>query len=100
MIELDMIEAALSEVIDPEIGLPITELGLVYGVEATDGHVVVEMTTTTPLCPLGSYLGAEVERRLADVPGVEAAEVRFTHDPPWGPERIRPAGRRALGWPA
>lgn len=89
----------LSGVIDPELGIPVTDLGLVYRVQVADGAVTVEMTTTTPVCPLGEYLTGIVESRLLDLPGVERVDVRVVFDPPWTPERMSPAARTLLGWP-
>ncbi len=87
----------LSQVIDPELGLPITDLGLIYGVEIDDGTVTVDMTTTTPVCPLGSYLAQEAEARLRALAGVDRAVVRAVHEPPWSPELMSERARTILG---
>lgn len=89
---------ALDEVIDPELGVPITELGLVYDVQITDGVVAVEMTTTTPVCPLGSYMQMEIERRLGGYPDVTSVQVAIVHSPPWHPDLMSDTARRMLGW--
>ncbi|WKZ82355.1 MAG: metal-sulfur cluster assembly factor [Acidimicrobiia bacterium] len=98
MIEETAIRTALGEVIDPELGVPITELGLIYRVEIADGKASVEMTTTTPVCPLGSYLEGEIERRLLAVEGIEEVDVRQVFTPPWSPEMMTDTARRMLGW--
>lgn len=93
----DTLVAALREVEDPETGLNIVDLGLVYEtVLAPDGEARVLMTFTTPFCPAGDVLLEGVERRLGRVPGVAAVSVEVTFEPPWTPERISAAGRSFL----
>lgn len=93
---LDRVHEALATVIDPELGLPITDLGLVYDVVIEDGTVRVTITTTTPICPLGDYLAEMTRGRLADLPGIDDVEVRLTHDPPWTPDRLSDRARHLL----
>lgn len=88
---------ALKDVIDPEIGVNIVDLGLVYNVYVGEQDVMVEFTVTTPLCPLGSYLTRAVEARLLELPGVESAEARVVYDPPWNPGMMSDEARRVLG---
>jgi metal-sulfur cluster biosynthetic enzyme len=88
----------LGTVIDPEVGIPITELGLVYSVEVGDGRARVVMTTTTPVCPLGAFMQRQIERGLADVNGIESVEVEIVHTPRWCPDMITETGRSLLGW--
>ncbi len=79
---------ALRNVWDPELGVDIVSLGLVYGVEATDDKVEVEMTLTTPGCPVSEQLPAEAEQAVRSaLPGSDV-EVRIVWDPPWTPERL------------
>lgn len=90
--------AALKEIYDPEIPVNIYDLGLIYGVDATqDGDVVVTMTLTTPHCPVAESMPAEVELRAASVPGVRDAEVNLVWDPPWGPDKMSDEARLELG---
>lgn len=90
---------ALGEVIDPELGLSITELGLVYGAEVDAGGVAhVVFTTTTPVCPLGEYLTRLIEFRLRDVPRVDHVEVELVREPLWHPDMMTADARRKLGW--
>lgn len=93
-LDIDTVRRALDEVIDPELGIPITDLGLIYdiGVEADRARVV--MTTTTPICPLGSYIQQEIERRLRG----HTVDVLLVHEPLWSPEMMNAAARTALGW--
>lgn len=90
--------AALREVVDPEIGLDVVALGLVYGLEVEGAAARVDLTMTTPACPLGEAIADDARTRLARVPGIETAEVRLVWEPPWTPERMEPSAREALGW--
>jgi metal-sulfur cluster biosynthetic enzyme len=95
----DAVREALREVIDPELNESIVELGLVYGVRVEDAHVAVDLTLTTPGCPLHASLHAAAERAIRLlVPGVETVEVRLVFDPPWRPERMTAEAKRRLGW--
>jgi metal-sulfur cluster biosynthetic enzyme len=90
--------AALRQVYDPEVGINVVDLGLIYGVAQLDDCVHVELTLTTPGCPLHDTIGRAVQRALAQLPGVARAEVELVWDPPWTPLMITDAGRRELGW--
>ena len=85
---------ALRAVDDPEAGVNIVDLGLVYGVEATPPTVTVRMTMTSPACPMGDYLTDtvkdEIRRRFPEVTDVV---VDFVWDPPWTPERMSESAR-------
>jgi metal-sulfur cluster biosynthetic enzyme len=95
-----VIENALYEVQDPEIGLNVVDLGLIRGVrhDAATGTAEVEMTLTTRTCPAGEAIVEGVRRRIERIPGVARAVVRTSFDPPWTPDAISPAGREMLGW--
>jgi FeS assembly SUF system protein len=89
---------ALKDIYDPEIPVNIYDLGLIYGVEATeDGDVAVTMTLTTPHCPVAESMPGEVELRVGSVPGVRDAEVNLVWDPPWGPDKMTDEARLELG---
>jgi metal-sulfur cluster biosynthetic enzyme len=95
----DRVLGALREVIDPELGLNVVDLGLVYAVRGNDaGAVYVELSMTTPACPLGEHIVAEAEQRIRALGGVWSVQVRLVWDPPWTPERMSAAARAALGW--
>jgi len=82
-IEREVIQA-LHRCYDPEIPVDVYELGLIYGVRVTpDGAVDIRMTLTAPNCPAAQELPAEVERTVRSVPGVTAARVEITFEPPW-----------------
>lgn len=91
------VRAALKQVIDPELGVNIVDLGLVYGIAIAGAAVTVTMTMTTPACPLGEYLkdlvGAGVRR---EVPAVEAVDVSLVWQPPWSPDLISDEAREQL----
>ena len=90
--------AALKDIFDPEIPVNIYELGLIYGVEVSEGgHVVVTMTLTTPHCPVAESMPAEVEIRVGAVPGVGAVDVNLVWDPPWDPSKMSDEARLELG---
>jgi FeS assembly SUF system protein len=90
--------AALRDIFDPEIPVNIYDLGLIYGVEVgEDTHVVVTMTLTTPHCPVAESMPAEVELRVAAVPGVRDAEVNLVWDPPWDPNKMSDEAKLELG---
>ncbi|MEW5862513.1 MAG: metal-sulfur cluster assembly factor [Pseudomonadota bacterium] len=100
--------AALREVNDPEVGLNIVDLGLVYGVETLreEGEAErlrarVRMTMTSPACPLGDYLTDAVREALrARFPEIAEVEVEMVWDPPWTPERMSEQARGFFGWHA
>ncbi len=88
----------LHRVVDPELGVDIVDLGLVYGVEVpAPGRVHVRMTLTSPHCPAGSGMAAQVDGLLRALPGITDVEVDVTFDPPWSPERMSSTARAALG---
>jgi FeS assembly SUF system protein len=94
----DAVVEALREIYDPEIPVNIYDLGLIYGVDATeDGHVVVTMTLTTPHCPVAESMPGEVELRVGSVPGVGSAEVNLVWDPPWDPAKMSDEAKLELG---
>lgn len=90
---------ALRDVIDPEIGMNIVDLGLVYRADVADGHADVALTMTTPACPLGESIVEEakvaVERH---VPGLRSVRVELVWNPPWRPSMMSDAARKQLGW--
>lgn len=97
----DLYEAvidALKEIYDPEIPVNIYDLGLIYKVEISEGnHARVEMTLTTPHCPVAESMPGEVELRVGAVPGVGHAEVELVWDPPWDPQKMSDEAKLELG---
>lgn len=90
--------SALREVLDPETGVNVLDLGLIYRVDWDPNRqaLKVRMTLTTPACPLGQVIVDGVRRRLERVPGVAATEVELVFEPRWTPGRISPEGRARL----
>jgi radical SAM protein len=86
---------ALRAVFDPELGLSVVDLGLIYDIAVAGGAVSITMTLTTPGCPIHDAMPEWVRQAVAAVPGVERVEVELTFDPPWSPDRISsPRARR------
>jgi metal-sulfur cluster biosynthetic enzyme len=100
MIDNEALMSALTNVYDPELGLNVVDLGLVYGIEQLAGNITVEMTLTTPGCPLHESMLTGVGEALSIFPGVKRIEVRLVWEPLWTPDRISEQGRQALGWAA
>ena len=82
MIE-DKIREALKSVIDPELGVSIVDLGLIYDVRYEDGVAEVEMTLTSPGCPLAPVIDKKIKDALKEVPEVKELTVELVWDPPW-----------------
>lgn len=96
--EVEQLRELLRDVIDPELGVDIVSLGLVYGVDVNGRSAAVLATTTTPACPLGDYISAEIERVLLASGAVDRVAVEITHNPPWTPHMMTESTRRAFGW--
>ena len=95
----DVVRAALREVIDPELGVNIVDLGLVYDIAVDDsGDVRVTMTLTTPGCPLAGYLDDEINGCLRRFPAVGKVDVELVWEPPWRPDLMSDKARAQLGW--
>lgn len=93
------VREALRAVTDPEIGINVVDLGLVYDVAVEGERVRVRMTMTTPTCPLGEALTVEAEATIRrSVPGVGSVTVDLVWDPPWRPAMMSDAAREQLGW--
>lgn len=95
----DAIVQALRAVYDPEIPVDIYELGLIYDLEVdADGFVDVTMTLTSPACPVAGQMPGMVKAAVEQVPGVVAAEVALTWEPPWTTDRMSESARLELGF--
>jgi metal-sulfur cluster biosynthetic enzyme len=90
---------ALKLVLDPEVGINVVDLGLVYDVSVIENAVTIEMTLTTPGCPLHASIEAAVRRTIETRhPDVQDIALNLVWDPPWDTDRITPEGRMQLGW--
>lgn len=88
---------ALKTIFDPEIPTNIYDLGLIYGVDITpDSNVAIQMTLTTPACPIAQHFPIMVESRVREVEGVADVFVEIVWDPPWTPEKMSEAARLEL----
>jgi metal-sulfur cluster biosynthetic enzyme len=94
----DDVMDALSNVIDPELGLDFVELGLIYGVEVADGNVHVTFTLTTPGCPIGPQVTEQIDEFVGEVDGVRTVQSEMVFTPPWSPEMMSEDAKFALGY--
>ena len=88
---------ALGTVIDPELGLDVVQLGLVYDVRDLDDRIEVDMTLTTPGCPVSEQLPREAEAAVVAAVPDRTVVLRIVWDPPWTPARLTPAAMDLLG---
>jgi metal-sulfur cluster biosynthetic enzyme len=94
----EKILAPLNAVIDPEVGLNIVELGLVYRAEEKEGGIFVEMTMTSPACPLGGFIQKQAQEALRSAfPQATQVNVSLVWEPPWGPDKMTDAAKKKLG---
>lgn len=93
------VRQALKSVEDPEAGMSVLDLGLVYGIALEPGKVRVEMTMTSPACPASDYIVDEAAAAIRAVaPEATDVEVQLVWDPPWTPERMSDEARKRFGW--
>jgi len=85
----EQITEALRDVFDPELGMSVVDLGLIYDTAIDDGRVRITMTLTTQGCPLHDSMAGWVRQSVGRIPGVEEVLVAIVFDPPWTPDRIR-----------
>lgn len=91
------VRGALSTVEDPELGIDIVSLGLVYGIETDGGAVRVVYSLTSMGCPIGPMIDAEIRAAVGRIEGVESVETELVFDPPWAPEKMSDDARFLLG---
>ena len=97
MVNKERVRQALSEVIDPEIGLNIVELGLVYDIEVNEDKVHVKMTLTVPGCPLGNFILSQAKEKVEELEGVSEANIELVWDPPWNIGMVSEEAKKKLG---
>lgn len=90
------IHQALHTVIDPELGYSITDLGLVYGVQHTGEQVTIDMTLTSPVCPLQETFRQNIQHAIQGIYPSATVHVNFTFTPPWSLEKATPQVREEL----
>ncbi|MCS7460893.1 metal-sulfur cluster assembly factor [Paenibacillus doosanensis] len=93
----DRVVTALEEVIDPEIGVNIVDLGLVYDVSVSEaGKASIKMTLTIPECPLADTIVSDVEKAAGQVPGVNEVDVKLVWEPKWTPAKMNDQAREEI----
>ena len=95
----EQVRTALKQVVDPELGINIVDLGLVYDVDISDQGVVhLEYTLTTMGCPIGPLIEHQMQSFLEKVPGVSSVDAEMVLRPPWSPEMMSEEAKAALGY--
>ena len=98
MPSVDDVNDALTNVVDPELGLDFVELGLVYEVEVDGGDVHVTFTLTSPGCPIGPQVTEQMVEFVGELDGVTEVNPRMTFNPPWSPDKMSEDAKFALGF--
>ncbi len=97
MPDQEMIYDALKKVTDPEVGINIVDMGLIYGLEVEDSKVDVYMTLTSPGCPAGPQILSQVDTAVRDLDDVEEVHVNVIWSPPWNPDMLSDEAKDELG---
>ena len=98
MVTVEDVQDALTNVIDPELGLDFVELGLIYEIEIDEGRVHVTFTLTAPGCPIGPEVAEQIDEFVSELDGVEAVSSTMVFTPPWTPDRMSDDAKFALGY--
>ncbi len=97
MVSKEEVMKALEQVMDPELGIDVVNLGLVYKVKIDGNFVEVDLTLTSPGCPVAPQILAQAEEEVRKVKGISNVKVQFVFDPPWTPEKMSPDAKMLLG---
>ncbi len=95
---VEEVEEALTNVIDPELGLDFVELGLIYDIEIDGSRVAVTFTLTAPGCPIGPQVSEQIEEFVSELEDVEEVSSTMVFTPPWTPDRMSEDAKFALGY--
>jgi metal-sulfur cluster biosynthetic enzyme len=98
MLTVEAVEEALTNVIDPELGLDFVELGLIYGITVNGGEVHVTYTLTTPACPIGPMVAEQIEEFVSELDDVVSVDSELIFIPPWSPDKMSEDAKFALGY--
>jgi metal-sulfur cluster biosynthetic enzyme len=98
MVTAEDVEDALTNVIDPELGLDFVELGLIYGVDVDGGRVHVTFTLTSPGCPIGPQVSDQIEEFVGELDEVDEVTSSMVFSPPWTPDKMSEDAKFALGF--
>ncbi len=93
----DSVMTSLEDVIDPELGIDLVNLGLIYDIHVNDGHCVVTMTLTTMGCPLGNLLADQITQAVVSVDGVDTCDIDLVWEPAWDMSKMSRFAKVALG---
>ena len=97
MLSQETIYESLKQIYDPEVGINIVDMGLVYGLEIEDQKVGVIMTLTSPGCPAGPQILSQIDSALKELEGVEDVDIQVVWSPPWTPDMLSDDARDQLG---
>lgn len=97
-VTVDEVEDALTNVIDPELGLDFVELGLIYTIEVEGSEVFVSFSLTSPGCPIGPQVAEQIEEFVGELDGVENVYPKMTFTPAWTPDMMSEEAKFALGY--
>lgn len=98
-LDIDAVRSRLRRVVDPEVGINIVDLGLVYRIEFLPEQLLIEMTMTSPACPMGDMIVGDVHAALAKaLPATMAPDIRLVWEPPWNPAMMDEATKQHFGW--
>jgi metal-sulfur cluster biosynthetic enzyme len=95
---VEEVEEALTNVIDPELGLDFVELGLIYEIAVEDEDVYVSFSLTSPGCPIGPQVSEQIEEFVGELEGVSGVHPKMVFTPPWSPDRMSEDAKFALGY--
>ena len=98
MPSVDEVQDALTNVIDPELGLDFVELGLIYEIEVEEGEVFVTFSLTSPGCPIGPQVSEQIEEFVSELDDVMNVYPKMVFTPPWTPDRMSEDAKFALGY--
>ena len=98
MVSEEEVKRVLKTAVDPEFGVSVIDLGLIYELKIHDENkVFIRMTLTTPTCPLANVIVADVYQKVKSIPEVEDVDIELTFDPLWNPDMMTPEARKLLG---
>jgi len=97
MIEKEKVIEKLKEILDPELHISVWDLGLIYKLDIKDDIIYIDMTLTTPGCPLMTTLPLYVKQELVKLDGVKDADVKLVWEPKWTPDRLTEEAKKKLG---
>jgi len=98
MITKQDVMKVLKECYDPEIGISLVDLGLIYDVQVKNDKVHIKMTLTTPGCPMHAHMVNDVEQKMKKIKGVKGVKIELVWDPPWTPDRMSKEAKKNLGF--